>query len=236
MENKICNKCNIEKDTSEFSNTKRNKDGKLNVCKLCESIRNKKFYEENKEKEVKRSKEKYLNNIEKYKERNKLWYNNNSERLFELRKLNIDKIKEYGKKYRITNKEKINENKKIYSEKNREKINKYYTDRKKIDPLFRLSHLVRCRIHTFLKLRNINKPNKTFNIVGCSPKFLKEHLEKQFTEGMSWELMGKYIHIDHIVPLSSAITEEDVYKLCHYTNLQPLWAKDNLKKNGKILI
>ena len=143
-------------------------------------------------------------------------------------------IKEYDKQYRIVNKEKRNEYKKAYSQENRKKINQYYTDRKKIDPLFKLSHLVRCRIYVFLKLKNINKSNKTFDIVGCSPKFLKEYIEKQFTDGMSWELIGNSIHIDHIVPLSSANTEEEIYKLCHYTNLQPLWSKDNLSKGCKL--
>ena len=94
---------------------------------------------------------------------------------------------------------------------------------------------VRNRINVFLRKNNITKKNQTFNIVGCSPEFLKEHLEKQFTEGMSWELMGKNIHIDHIIPLSSAKTEDEILKLCHYTNLQPLWAEDNLKKSDKIL-
>jgi hypothetical protein len=79
------------------------------------------------------------------------------------------------------------------------------------------------------------KKNNTFDIVGCSPIFLKEHIEKKFTEGMSWSNRGLFgWHIDHIIPLSSAKTEEEIYKLCHYTNLQPLWVKDNLKK-GKTL-
>jgi hypothetical protein len=94
---------------------------------------------------------------------------------------------------------------------------------------------VRCRVKNFLNSKNIVKNNKTFNIVGCSPEFLKEHLENQFTNGMSWDLMGQQIHIDHIIPLSSANTEEEIYKLCHYTNLQPLWAEDNLKKSNKLI-
>ena len=61
------------------------------------------------------------------------------------------------------------------------------------------------------------------------------HLEKQFAIGMSWENRSEW-HIDHIIPLSSAKTEDEVYKLCHYTNLQPLWAEDNLKKSNKFII
>ena len=94
---------------------------------------------------------------------------------------------------------------------------------------------MRCRIWKYLNILKISKKNKTFDIVGCSPEFLKQHLEKQFTEGMSWELLGQHIHIDHIIPLSSAKTEDELYKLCHYENLQPLWAEDNLKKSNKIL-
>jgi hypothetical protein len=93
---------------------------------------------------------------------------------------------------------------------------------------------VRSRISTYLKNSNYMKKNKTFEIVGCSPEFLKEHLEKQFVDGMSWENRAEW-HIDHIIPLSSAKTEEDALKLCHYTNLQPLWAEDNLRKSNKII-
>ena len=75
----------------------------------------------------------------------------------------------------------------------------------------------------------MKKNNKTFQIVGCSPTELKEHLEKQFINGMNWDNQGKW-HIDHIIPLSSAKTEQDIYKLCYYTNLQPLWAEENMKK------
>jgi hypothetical protein len=63
---------------------------------------------------------------------------------------------------------------------------------------------------------------------------LKIYFESLFTEGMSWDNIGIW-HIDHIIPLSTAKTEEDVIRLCHYTNLQPLWGEDNIKKGDKIL-
>jgi hypothetical protein len=234
METKICCRCDIEKDIFEFNNSKRNKDGKSGVCKLCANIRGREYYKENREKEVKRGKEKYFKDVNKSRERSKLWNKNNSEKLSELRKLNINKKKEYDKKYQIINKEKKAIYQKIYRELNRKKINQRELNRKKTEPLYKLTHNVRNRINKFIKSKGITKKNKTFDIVGCSSEFLKEHIEKQFTEGMSWELLGQYIHIDHKIPLSSAKTEEEIYNLCHYTNLQPLWAKDNLKKGDKL--
>ena len=80
----------------------------------------------------------------------------------------------------------------------------------------------------------MRKTNKTFKMVGCTPKFLKEYLEKKFKPGMTWDnhtINGW--HVDHIIPLDSAKNEEDVKRLMHYTNLQPLWALDNIKKSNK---
>jgi hypothetical protein len=80
----------------------------------------------------------------------------------------------------------------------------------------------------------MTKNNKTFEIVGCEPKELKMYLEKQFKNGMTWKNRNEW-HIDHIIPLSSAKTEKNVINLCHFTNLQPLWVKENLEKSNKIL-
>ena len=61
------------------------------------------------------------------------------------------------------------------------------------------------------------------------------HLESKFTDGMSWDNHTTHgWHIDHIIPLSSAKTLEEVEKLCHFSNLQPLWAIDNLLKGGRV--
>jgi hypothetical protein len=141
-----------------------------------------------------------------------------------------------NKRSRDKNIEKRRLHNSLYQKNNREKVNLRMVNRRKNDTIFKLKCLIRSRVWNFLNYNNITKKNGTFDIVGCSPEFLKEYLEQKFTEGMSWDLMGQHIHIDHIIPLSSANTEEEIYKLCHYTNLQPLWAEDNLKKSNKTII
>lgn len=139
-----------------------------------------------------------------------------SEKLKKFYKDNPEKRKEYRKNYKSRKHEQRKE-------------------RRNSDPIFNLINRVRCRIWKYITLFDITKTNKTFEIVGCSPQFLKEHLEKQFIDGMTWENRSEW-HIDHKIPLSSAKTEEELYKLCHYTNLQPLWAEENLKKSNKIIV
>lgn len=151
-----------------------------------------------------------------------------------LRKNNPEKYKEQTKKYYEKTKDTQKEKKKIWILNNREKYNSYWTNRKKEDIEFKLITDMRSRLSTYLSKKGLSKKNKTFEIVGCSPLQLREHLEKQFVIGMTWNNRGEW-HIDHIIPLSSAKTEEELYKLFHYTNLQPLWAIENIKKSNKIL-
>ena len=266
METKICNKCKVEKEFCEFNIDSRSKSGRQASCKLCRKKYNETNSEKNKIRGLEwrnnhpnysknYSKQYYINNKEKIKESNKNYYENNKENISKSAKIyyeenkevikskvkthrnnNIINAKILEKKYRESNPKKIKERKEIFKKKNPTYHNDYLKKRRENDVLYKLISLNRNRIRTFIKNKNITKQNKTFDIVGCTPEFLKEHIEKQFTEGMSWTLMGKYIHIDHIIPLSSAKTEEEIYKLCHYTNLQPLWAKDNLRKSNKILL
>jgi hypothetical protein len=245
MEKKICSKCRIEKNVCEFYVDKSKMDGRYPCCKLCKKSyfntrtveikiyqkkrrsNNPNLSKEYREKNPNYVKEYYQDNRDIMLSRVKKHYHDNKEK-------NLDKLRNNSKKYYRNNKEARLIYRKIYLKNNREKHNQYVKNRKTNDPIYRLSFVVRNRVRMFLKLNNLSKKNKTFDIVGCLPQFLKEHLEKQFIGGMSWENQGDW-HIDHIIPLSSAKTEEEVYKLCHYTNLQPLWAEDNLKKGAKIL-
>jgi hypothetical protein len=156
-----------------------------------------------------------------YRRKNNLQVNLSAKRLRDINKKN-DPEKFYLINY---------ERNKRYYDKNKKEI--YFRKSKNIT--YRLNNGLRARIRQFLRSHNIIKNNTTSKIVGCSPEILKEHLEKQFIDNMCWENYGYYgWHIDHIIPLSSASSEEEAYKLCHYTNLQPLWGKDNLIKSNKI--
>jgi len=140
--------------------------------------------------------------------------------------------KEWDKKYRDNNKEIVKKSKENWLENNSEK-RRIWEQEYKSQPLIRLKNTLRARNRRFLEKGW--KTGSTRKIIGCSFDELKLHLEKQFLENMSWENYGIYgWHIDHIIPLSSAQTKEELIKLNHYTNLQPLWAEDNLRKSDKI--
>ena len=137
-------------------------------------------------------------------------------------KENVERIKKYRKEYYAKNKTKI-----------RKKEAEYRKNRCKIDPVFKLTLRVRNHTNQFLKEKKINSTTK---YLGCTPEELKTYIESKFIKGMNWENYGEW-HIDHIFPLSKVdiSNKQLVKKVLHYTNLQPLWAKDNISKGNKIL-
>jgi|694.fasta_scaffold36895_2 hypothetical protein len=231
---KICKICNIGKEFTYFGVEKKSKDGLRSSCKECRKIESKKRYTENKEYFIQ------YNQLTKESRKisKKKWYDNNREKSNILSSIwlknNPEKKKKSANVYYLKNKEKIKEYKKKWNKKNTTYMTDYDKKRKIIDPIYKLWKNIRTRTNYYLTLKNVNKNNSTYELIGLTPNELKSYLESKFVEGMSWDLLGKHIHIDHIIPLSSAKTEEEIYKLCHYTNLQPLWAEDNLKKGNKI--
>jgi hypothetical protein len=207
-----------------------------NINKVKEN--KKKYYLKNKDFFLIKQKIYLENNIDLVKKYHKQWRLVNKEKIIQKNKIfrinNKEKISNYRKEYYLKNKEKISLNSKIYNKKNQNKKNEYYRNKKLIDPLFKLSCKLRTSIGGSFRKNGYTKKSKTYQILGCSFEDFKIHLEKQFTEGMSWENQGKW-HLDHIYPVSKAKDEDHLIKLNHYTNFQPLWAIDNIKKGNKIL-
>jgi hypothetical protein len=184
-------------------------------------------------------------------EEKKLYYELNKERIRIKQKEYYETVKEdlkltrseYHKSYRNANKDKAKE----YYLNNKNKLNKrsvtYITNRLKTDSIFKFSENIKKLIRISFKSNGCNKSTRTTNILGCSIPEFKAYIESKFQPWMSWDNHGLYNgeseygwDIDHITPISSAITEEDIIRLNHYTNLQPLCSYTNrvLKRNKLI--
>lgn len=192
----------------------------------------KKYREQNKEKVKKTRKE--------YTEKNK-----DNKRLYDIeyREKNKEKIKTTQKEYYLKNKDKLKNNVKEYRENNKDKIKIHQRNRYKNDPLFRLTNNIRSLIGQSFRLKGFSKNSKTAKILGCSFEEFKNHIESLWEPWMNWGNYGNFNgvptepniawDIDHVLPSSSAHTEEELLKLNHYTNLKPLcsftnrWVKIN---------
>ena len=204
--------------------------------KLRKKMRDKAWYEANKDKVKLQSKDWYEVNKDKKKNYIKSYRKNNKHKIKtygkKYRKLNKDKIKSRGKLYRAVNKDKIITRIKNWQKINKDKINRrqtiYRRKKLKTDVQFKLACRLRNRIWDSLKSGSAVKD------LGCTIDELKTYLESKFQTGMTWDNWSKDgWHIDHIKPLASfdLSDRKQLLEACHYTNLQPLWAKDNLAKS-----
>jgi hypothetical protein len=154
------------------------------------------------------------------------------------RSKNPEKHKLQNKQWRTKNKEKHRQNARDYYQNNKLHANevkrKRRMERRFLDPLYAFKEGVRSQVNRAFRDKNYTKNSKTKEILGCEWSDLSRHIESQFVDGMGWNNRNEW-HVDHIVPLASAKTMEDIVLLNHYTNLQPLWALDNLKKGASIL-
>ena len=153
-----------------------------------------------------------------------------------------ERLKKNHKKWYRDNKEKWNEYIKEYREKNSEKIREikrnYERTRKANDPLYKLINNFRTAIYQVLKESNVQKNGHYFEILKYTPDELIVYLENQFTEGMTWDNYGQW-HVDHISPISlhniNEIGDDEFMKCWSLSNLQPLWADENIRKSNKVL-
>jgi len=229
---KKCSKCGELKEFSEFHKSRNHKDGHKPRCKICRNITNKKHREENPE------------YYKKWRDGNKDYVKDYNDKYREENKEVLDKKK---KEYVEANKELVAARKKAWYEKNKERVlekkKKYYEENKKeiiAREQMYIKNSVSAKIRKILRTRLYQAVKKGYRAgsavrdLGCSIEDFKMYLEEKFLSGMSWDNYGKW-HIDHVLPLSSfdLTSRGQVKKACHYTNLQPLWAGDNLKKGAK---
>jgi len=203
MNTKICTLCKINKKLEEYSLDKRMACGRTSGCRECLAYKSK-MYKRNKHNFIPKP-IKQNNNVESYYKKNR------------------DKLLKKQEQYRS-------------DPKNKEKRKKYirtYQQKQRLNKSYKIKDNISRRIRSAI---NGKKNHKTIELLGCSIKQLKIHLEKQFKNGMSWDNYGLYgWHIDHIKPCSTFdLTDVEQQKICfNYTNLQPLWAEENLSKGNK---
>jgi hypothetical protein len=165
---------------------------------------------------------------------------------------NREAISERKRKYYLENAEKLRENRKTYYLNNKERVNKQSVkrcnERKLCDSTYKLKANIRGLINSTIKLSGCRKNSKTEKILGCTFEEFKMYLESNFEPWMNWTNHGNWNgepneigmawDIDHIIPISKAINEDDVIKLNHYTNFQPLCSYTNrhIKRNNVFIM
>lgn len=204
MKTKVCSKCGEQKNCENFPRNRR-------VCYVCNRKYYKEYYQKNRETLLAKGKEWCDNNREKVNKKQKRWAKNNKE-----------KTKQAEQKWKKDNRDKMLEIQ-----------NKYYHNVLKQNVQWKIRNSLRGRVRAAIK--GSDKSDTTINLLSCSIPQLIKHLEAKFTTGMSWDNYGEW-HIDHILPCASFdLTKEEEQRKCfHYSNLQPLWAADNIRKGDKV--
>lgn len=224
METKICKDCNIEKTLDEFPKTynkKRNRTYTHNFCIKCYKKRKRKWdktYRLNHNNEIKKRRRLKSEEHKKYCEK---WHINH---------------KQYEKEYREKNKEYIKERNKKWCENNIDKVREYHKNYKREarkDNLIYFKDRIRNMISHSFRRKGYTKKSNTYKILGADYYIVWKHLKETWYRNYGREYNNEPYEIDHIKPLTTAKTEEEVIKLCHYTNLQLLTPEDNLKKSDK---
>lgn len=242
---KICNECKLELPISKFTIKNKERgtyDCKCKKCRYKSRIEYKNEYNSIPENKDKRRESRRVYKRKKALEAKVIRDNLKAEKQrlidIELEKKRIDKeqqdlIREEKnrlKEYRKTDQYRVEQDKR-----NKDRRKERFKFRFNNDELFAVKKRVRNLVRNSFRKKGYHKlESKTKDIIGISFNEFKLYMESKFVDGMNWENKNKW-HIDHIIPLSTAKSAQDLIALSHYTNLQPLWAMDNLKKGDKLI-
>jgi len=236
IKTKVCKNCKIEKELNAFSKHKDCLHGVNTTCKSCI----------NKEEKVKRrlatEKEKSLpaNGLKVCGTcKTEKSINEFSQKADKKDGL-MNRCKKCVSQHYYRNKDSLTASHKIYYENNKSVINSYKNEwiktKRNLDPSYKLSSNISALLRGTLKRKNITKNSKSQDILGCTIEGFKAHIESQFLNWMNWENYGDKCQpleyncswdLDHIIPISYAKTEEEIYLLNHWSNFQPLCSKIN---------
>jgi hypothetical protein len=212
---KTCNKCEEEKPFSEFRRRLISKDGFRSSCRSCMNASDKLYRVSHKEER------------QSYSDSHK-----NEQRAY--RDTHKGKQQAYQTLYRVSHKEE----RQFYRDTHREELSKsrrIYHRKKRDDPVYRLSRSISSLIYGgFKKAGSSKNKRQSLEILGCSFEYFSTYIGNQFKEGMTLGNYGEW-ELDHIVPQSLAVTVEDVTALNHYSNFQPLFKADNIRKSNKLI-
>lgn len=206
---------------------------RLTSCGAC--VQCNKERDQNQDPEVRRqkSRESYQRNAEKRRESSRRFHQENRERI-------LEEMRERNKRYYQNNKERIKKQVKEYTEKNAEWRKEYIANwtKDKLDncPKYKAMYAARKMLHRILGVAGQKKTKRTQEALGYTYDELREHLERQFTKGMTWDNYGKW-HIDHIRPVKAFVDEgvTDPAIINALPNLRPVWADENMSKGSKEL-
>lgn len=248
----ICRTCQLTLPVDDFY---KYKSGTVKIdCKKCTLERNKENYKRNyrpdryreyriqykknkrDEKRVIREQEKLIKKQElellKIQKKNIRLDNLEKKRLEKIRITEEKRLEKIRIKEEYLQSEEYQEHQRLLKDKQRLSDMRKF-NRRMEEPLFKFKKLLRNNIRNSFKRGGFSKTSQACKILGADWDVVKKYFESKFKPGMTWENMGVW-HIDHILPISMATCEEDVKRLNHYTNLQPLWAEDNIRKSDKL--
>jgi hypothetical protein len=251
MKTKICATCGVEKNISEFNKKIGGRHGVVAHCRTCLKIERRQYYKDKRDKfkeyhkkyynanrkEIIKHQTEYTNlNKENIKLYHDEWRSLHKNEIKNYCENNKHKLREYSKEWRSKNYDRATEYDKEYGrthrkEKREYKKRKYYNDEN-----YKIEQISRSRIVSALKRKSTQKQYYLFELIGCTIDELKKHIESQFKPGMTWKNWNhKTWHVDHIKPIASfdLTKPEEQKKAFHFSNLQPLWAEENLKKGAK---
>lgn len=179
-------------------------------------------------------------NREKIKAYHKEWRDKNRDHLNEQQrekyKENPEAFKARTDRYREAHQEEVKASRTRYNRENRQKRTDYERNKRQFDPVYKFRSSFTSLVSRYLRKHGYKGKKRTWEVVGCDFNSFLEYISSRFEEGMTLENYGSRSgcwNIDHIIPISTAETDADLERLNHFTNLRPMWARDNYKKANK---